>query len=258
LVREQAANEVALAIAKILLLDETTQQTRNLKVMAQVSSVMRTARNRVEIAQVFLDQVANLFQATAVALVHVDLARQAAMVEFGRGVWEASVGTAISLENDLIKQVMATGQPFLSSDPGSLADGLASGTSEMLQSIAGVPLLAAQQLIGVLWIGCSSPIHEQQVDLLMALGNMAANALQRSALHESEHQQRELAQALVQAAAAINHSLDLDAVLDQILEQVVQVVGCPNSNILIEGNGGVAARPMGNVGPSFACRHWIQ
>jgi len=77
---------------------------------------------------------------------------------------------------------------------------------------------------------------DDEVQLGMTLAHTVAIALQNLYLYQAEHSQRQLAEALAQAAANLNRLLNPDEVLDQILEQAVQITSCRSANImLVEG-----------------------
>jgi HD-GYP domain-containing protein (c-di-GMP phosphodiesterase class II) len=52
-----------------------------------------------------------------------------------------------------------------------------------LHSVACVPVIAQHQPIGTLWVGRQSPIQEEEVSLLSAIGEMVGNAIHRMKLH---------------------------------------------------------------------------
>jgi len=68
-------------------------------------------------------------------------------------------------------------------------------------------------------------------------------------LSKAERNQRQLAEALVQAVMALNTSLNLDEVLDRILEQTQRVIPCRATNVmLVEGETIYIARHRGFEG----------
>ncbi|HSD83864.1 MAG TPA: GAF domain-containing protein, partial [Anaerolineae bacterium] len=73
--------------------------------------------------------------------------------------------------------------------------------------------------------------------LLTMLSVEAAIAIQNARLYQSEHLQRELAEALRDTAAAIIGSIDLDDVLDRILDNVGRVVPHDAANIMLVDAG---------------------
>jgi PAS domain S-box-containing protein len=81
---------------------------------------------------------------------------------------------------------------------------------------------------------------------LVGLCGVAADITDRKIAEEAERQQRELAEALSEAAAVINGSLDLDIVLDQMLEQVRHIMRCRFVNImLVAGEQAIVTRQTG-------------
>ena len=101
-----------------------------------------------------------------------------------------------------------------------------------------LPILFEDHLSGILVVYHNQPYNfsKDEVQLGMILAHTVAIALQNLHLYQSEHSQRQLAEALAQAAASLNRLLDPDEVLDQILKQTVQITSCSSANImLIEG-----------------------
>jgi signal transduction histidine kinase len=69
--------------------------------------------------------------------------------------------------------------------------------------------------------------------MLTAFMDQAAVALENARLFQSEKEQRELAEALEEAATVVNSSLELDQVLDRILEQIERVVVGDTFNVML-------------------------
>lgn len=117
-----------------------------------------------------------------------------------------------------------------------------------IHSWLGVPLLIGNEPIGMLAldkhdIGFYTMEHAR---LAEAFAAQAAIAVANSQLFEAEREQRELAEALAQAAAAITSTLDHNEVLDRILEQIQRIVSGDACNImLVEGD---YARPVRSRG----------
>jgi PAS domain S-box-containing protein len=103
-----------------------------------------------------------------------------------------------------------------------------------VKSLAGLPLMVKDRLLGVLYVHSlqASAFHDQ-LPLLTTFANQAAIAIENGRLFEAERGQRELAEALEEAAAAVGSTLQLDQVLDRILEQVERVVVGDAFNIML-------------------------
>jgi len=107
-----------------------------------------------------------------------------------------------------------------------------------IRALLVLPILFQKQIIGGLTVYYHQPheFTESQLQLGTMLAQTLAIIIQNAKLHQAESEQRQLAEALVQAAALLNSSLDLETVLDQILEQVVKVFPSSAANIsMIEG-----------------------
>jgi putative nucleotidyltransferase with HDIG domain len=99
--------------------------------------------------------------------------------------------------------------------------------------------MAQEQTIGVLWVGRNLPFSDEEVRLLTAISDMAANAIQRASLHEQTERRLKQAQALRTIDQAISSSLDLRLTLSVLLEQVTTNlnVDAASVSILIPNTG---------------------
>jgi len=129
---------------------------------------------------------------------------------------QSLVGDTI-LENGVIHPPIyrADGKP-MEANPTIVAAGI--------RSFVAVPIQAKGQMVGVLFAHSRKPYaFRGQLSLLSAFASHAAVAIENARLFEAEREQRELAEALGEAASAIS-SLDFDEVLDHVLEQVKKVI----------------------------------
>ncbi|HSJ59332.1 MAG TPA: GAF domain-containing protein [Anaerolineae bacterium] len=108
-----------------------------------------------------------------------------------------------------------------------------------IRSWLGVPLLFGDRLIGMIALDKREGgfYTDEHAELARAFAAQAAIAMENANLFEAEREQRELAEALRQATAAVSSTLDLDQILDEILEQVDRVIPGDAVNVtLIEGD----------------------
>jgi two-component sensor histidine kinase len=107
-------------------------------------------------------------------------------------------------------------------------------------SILFVPLVLRDRVIGYaeLWeTRQQREFSAAEIRLCQTLATDAAEAIEHARLFQAEREQRQLTQALREAADVVSRTLDLDQVLDHILEQVERVVEGEAFNImLVEGN----------------------
>jgi len=108
-----------------------------------------------------------------------------------------------------------------------------------LRSLVTLPLLVGGELFGALSLGSSEMdvFREDQLPVLQQIADAVAISLENSLLLQAERGQRELAEALGEATAALTAALDFEQVLDCILEQVSRIVPNDATNVmLIEGD----------------------
>jgi signal transduction histidine kinase/putative methionine-R-sulfoxide reductase with GAF domain len=117
-----------------------------------------------------------------------------------------------------------------------------------LRAMLILPIFYHKLTIGVLVVYFHQPhsFIENELQLGEMLAITLAMAIQNARLYQSEHSQREMAEALTQAANALNSTLNLEEVLDTLLEQTLRVVSCKSLNVmLIEGDKIVVVRRKG-------------
>jgi GAF domain-containing protein len=104
-----------------------------------------------------------------------------------------------------------------------------------IKSMAGVPLVAAGEAIGVLHVGTLSPrkFTKSDIDLLQLAADRAAIALEHARLFEAERQTRqriEHVQAVTDAALA---HLDLEPLLDVLLPRIRDILEADTCAVLL-------------------------
>jgi PAS domain S-box-containing protein len=103
-----------------------------------------------------------------------------------------------------------------------------------VKSVAGLPLMVKNRLLGVLYLhSLRAGAFRDQLPLLTAFANQAAIAIENGRLFQAEREQRELAEALTEAAASVSSTLELERMLNHILEQVERVVAGDAFNIML-------------------------
>jgi PAS domain S-box-containing protein len=117
-----------------------------------------------------------------------------------------------------------------------------------IRSLLLLPILYQNLVLGALVVYYDQPrvVTDEELQLGLTLAHTIAIVIKNAQLYVAEHSQRQLAEALAQAAASVNQKLNLSDVLTQILQQTLRVAGCKYANImLIDGNEVVVAQRMG-------------
>jgi PAS domain S-box-containing protein len=181
-IQDTMGNPMALiVIARDIL--KRIRHEREREAIISVAAALRTATNRNELVQALLAQTAILLHAEGVALLLHNTDEQTITVEQGHGRWTFAQGSTLSTSEGLGHLVATT--PYLSNDATNdptlvLSDPMFATT----RAVACIPLVTNKQTLGILCVGCPHTIIADDMHLLNAIGNIAANALQRITLHE--------------------------------------------------------------------------
>jgi len=153
---------------------------------------------------------------------------------------EGSVCPALSANNPLIAYMKEADQPVLRLQPPFDLPAEAQAFLDRQGVELSIPLVVGNAQVGLYNLGpklSGSAYNRDEVGLLRLIGRQAAVAVENSRLFRAEQEQRELAQALQEAADVVSSTLDLDQVLDRILAQVERVVAGDAFNIMLIENG---------------------
>ncbi len=109
------------------------------------------------------------------------------------------------------------------------------GTMKIPASWLGVPMQVGERVTGVICVQAYHPhaYGEEEQLLLSTIADQVAVAVENARLFQAEREQRELAKALEEAAAAVSSTLDIEQVLGRILKQVERVVAGDAFNIML-------------------------
>ncbi|NUM47896.1 MAG: PAS domain S-box protein [Anaerolineales bacterium] len=201
-------------------ISESVKHQREVEAIVQVSTALRTVSTRAEMIPVILDQLNALFDAQATAFTTPNPATDELVVEMARGVLAEALRTRIPLGQGVSGRVIATQEIFLDNDAST--DSMIPGAEALREyrAVACVPLIAHEHAIGALWIARQTAITENDLKILAAVANIAANAIHRAGLFEQTQQQLERLAILHAMDTAIAASFDLRPTLYILLDQI--------------------------------------
>jgi GAF domain-containing protein len=233
---EQAAGQVALAIARAQLFAETRRRADELGVLAGVSSALRAARTVDDMLPILLQKACEVTGADLGGIYLVDPVTGELVRRGCHPPNPAMLGGRYAPGQGITGRVAATGQmyytPDLTTDPlADLRDPVAARYLEGVRSNIGVPLRSAEGVVGVMQIATRQPraFTPTEIHLLTAIAEIAANALQRAGLLETlEQRVAERTQALAAANERLQH---LDRLKDQFISNVSHELRTPLTNI---------------------------
>ncbi len=161
------------------------QHENELQAIATLSSALRTAPGRSEMLPVIVEQIVNLLDCDSATIEIIESGTNDVVVEAAHGLWEPLIGSRQKEGTGINTIIAATRQPYLTQnlekDPGLFYHQWA---RYGIRGSVGVPLIAQEKLIGFIWVGRRSDITQNEVRLLGAITDIAANAIHRSTLHE--------------------------------------------------------------------------
>jgi PAS domain S-box-containing protein len=229
---------------------ESKRREREREAIITLSTALRVATSRAEMLPILLTKLMEVLEISGAALSIEDPVTGEVQVELGCGEWADISGMHLPPRTGVSGRVITTGQPYLNNDIHS--EQHPSYALGAVRAVACVPLIAQQQAVGALWVGRQTPITPVEVQVLTALGDIAANAIHRTTLYELEQQHARENEALALANAqllvesqrradefaalyAISRDLsaqrDLPNLLQTIVDSATQLVRVPIGTI---------------------------
>lgn len=210
------------------------QYERERETIIIVSAALRQATNRHEILSTILDQMIELLNAGGAFIAIPDSYNGGTLIEMGRGVIGNSYsGMKIPQGRGASGWVIENRLPYLNNQAQSDPIFYRPDILGEHQCVAAVPLIAHEQSIGALWLARKTEIADQDLKLLSAIADIAANAIHRITLHEQTEKQLNHLLALHQIDLAITTNFDLEDTLNIILSHVCTELKVDAASILL-------------------------
>lgn len=212
------------------------QRERELEALVTVATALRAALRRDEVLRIVADQVFGLLRTGGVALLLHSPETEELVVMSARGAWEHWSGVYLPSGEGICGPVVSTGQPYVSDDVRTDALLYRPDLIGNLHAVICVPLMAKEEVIGVLWVGQQEPIKPQDVRLLKAIADMGAMAIRRAILHEqTQRHAAELEERVVERtrelAAANARLLELDQLKTKFVSDVSHELRTPITSL---------------------------
>lgn len=174
---------------------ERKYRERELEAIAKMATALRTAITSTDMLPIILDQLLDLLPAEGAALEMCDAPHGESVIELARGAWIDVIGTRAAPNQELVEDIRTTGQPYVNNQAHTAPELVHPNLQGNLPAVACVPLIVQEQFIGILWVGRNTKINPDTIDLLVAIGDIAANALYRATLFEAlQRSNQELAE----------------------------------------------------------------
>ncbi len=183
---------------------ERVELLREQAAIANTSSALRQAVTRADMLPVILHEILTTLHAVGVALIQqTPNGRPSIELAVGDKLFKA--GHWLSIFEKLQTPLLANEQPYLNNQVVDMLDPAEQNLLGTVRAIIGLPLAVQESQLGILWIGRQTPFQDQEIQLLLAVADIAANALYRAYLFSQVKQQaQELAQRVEERTAALN------------------------------------------------------
>ena len=212
---------------------EQKQREREREAIVKVSSALRSISSREAMLPVLLVQSCALLEGTGASIELIDPISGDLVIELGYKNLEKFTGIRIPKSEDGISwQVITSGKSYINQDVMKDSRKILPDF-DMQKAVVVVPLIAQEKKIGCLWVNRETEFLDSEVNILAAIADMAANAIQRETLHEQTVQGMERLAALHAIDIMINTSLDLNLTLNVLLQQVTVQLGVDAVDVLL-------------------------
>ncbi len=230
--------EAASAIAGTAISNaQLLQQNRRMNLTERLQETVPLINSSLEtqkVLELILDQLGHVFPYESGSIQTLD--GDAMRVVAVRNQPPSIVGRQYTLKDHTLNRQLAQGETIIINDIKNWGvDWVPYDDDIKISSCLGVPLWIRDRVIGALTIDSSTvrTYTEEDVEIIQAFAQQAATALENARLFQEQRTQRELTEALAEAAAVVGSTLEHEQVLDRILEQAARVVHGDIFNILM-------------------------
>ena len=207
---------------------ERKQYERELEALVTVAAALRAAPARGDMLPVIADQALSLLKADAVSLIMSSPSTTDNVFVLARGDWADWAGAHVPVGTEVTDYVLTSGQPITRRGESIPGIPWPDQVGE-IPLAACVPLIAEGQVIAALWIGRRTDLTVAELRSLMAVADIAANALHRAGVVETLEQR--VADRTRQLVEANTQLQELDQMKDQFVSNVSHELRTPLANL---------------------------
>lgn len=210
----------------VSILDITTRKRREdvMKVISTVSAGLREAQSRSEMLPAILDQVSRRLHSPSTALIINEIATGRILVELATGEWAPATGRILNHRASISEAIFQFGRPYINPDTRTEPLFALGDLTNRDRAVVAMPLVVQKKVIGALWVGRSNHYDAAEIDLLVAIAEIVANAIHRATLHEQTLRYAEEVTIISAIGRALASTLDPQDIYARITEGVNQLM----------------------------------
>lgn len=211
--------------------NEQKQREREIEAIATIATALRLANSRQDMLFALHEQILKLVHISGIGFVLGTDESGMMKVELASGAWQNWKGLIVPQDNSITGYVAQTAKPFVTNDLENEDLFLYKGRSANVCCAVCVPLIAENQVIGTVWIGRGTPFTSEEVRIMVAIGEIAANALHRAQILETLEQRVQERTAELQS---MNERLtELDVLKSKFVSDVSHELRTPITSLSI-------------------------
>jgi HD-GYP domain-containing protein (c-di-GMP phosphodiesterase class II) len=205
-------------------ISDLQKREREMEVVVRISKALRSAKTRDEMAPVIVEQVHHLLQTDGAALATFHSSLDEVVIELANGVLSSWTGMCISAKIPLGEEIFSRRQPYWNNDIHSDNRLAYPALWEGVKSAAIAPLIVSGERVGVLIVSRPQGIDPEVIRLLSAIADIAANALNRSSLHEQTRLHAEQMATVETIGRMLTETLDLPEIYARLAQSVFELL----------------------------------
>ena len=211
---------------------ERKQHERELEAIVMIANALRSAKTRSEMLPVIVEVLTDLVKGETAAIALYDPQTDEMIVTLGRGVLAKLSGSRFAASEGLTGYLISTRRLYITRN--ALEEPrLKTGLFDEPTALAGMPLIAQGQVVGILWVGRRNEFNPNEAQLINAIADISASAIYRARLWEETEQRLQRLTALREVDKAITASMDMRDPLQVLIEQVVIQLSIHAADILL-------------------------
>jgi PAS domain S-box-containing protein len=204
---------------------------REMELIARITSATRFTHSTREMLDEILDKICESIHMDALGFSLYSSSEESMTLDYVRGIWKGFNHSVIPISHAVIWEIFRTRGVYLNNRMGSKASNPPIDLTRKLTAVAGIPLIAEDTPIGMLWLGKKTAITDEEIRLIKSVGDITANGIHRINLFEKTQERLRRLTTLKTIDLAITSTVDLKVILDILIDQIVNQLGVDAASI---------------------------